>query len=457
MVKGDRSHISPWAWVPTLYFTEGIPYFLVNNISVLMFAKMGVTNDKLAFFTTLLYFPWFLKGLWGPFVEIYRTKRWWIIAMQALMTILCIGLVVTFPHPDAATIAAKGTSIGIFRWTLIFFIITAFASATHDISADGYYMLAHDEKSQARFVGIRSTFYRLAMIFSQGALVYIAGYLENRTGNIPFSWQMTIAATGAIMLLVTLYHCFMLPRPDADKPLNIKSTKEAMTELKDSFVTFFTKPGVWLAIGFMLLYRLSEGFLVKLCSPFLSDTIEETVRTEAYSFSLFGKVYTFMHDVHLGGGLALDTDTIGLLYGTIGVICLLLGGILGGLYISRRGLKRSLWLMVLALTLPSFVYVYLASAQPSSLWLIGSAISFENFGYGFGFTAYMMYMMHFSEGKYKTAHYAICTAFMALSMMIPGFVAGAIEMSVGYTTFFWIANACSITTFLITGLVYKRL
>ena len=212
-------------------------------------------------------------------------------------------------------------------------------------------------------------------------------------------------------------------------------------ELKESFKTFFTKPGVGLAIAFMLLYRLSEGFLVKLCQPFLVDSRATMLRD--------GQI--------IGGGLELSTDTVGLLYGTIGVACLLLGGILGGIYISRHGLKRSLWLMASALTLPSFVYVYLSMAQPESLWIIGSAISFENFGYGFGFTAYMMYMMHFSEGKYKTSHYAICTAFMALSMMIPGFIAGSLELAVGYSTFFWIANACSVTTFLITYFVYKRL
>ena len=407
----------------------------------MLFAKMGVPNDQLSFFTTLLYFPWFLKGLWSPFVDILRTKRWWIIAMQALLTVLCILLTVTLPHPAADTIAAKATSAGLFRWTLIFFIIAAFASATHDIAADGYYMLAHDTKSQAAFVGIRSTFYRIASVFSQGVLGYIAGQIENRTGDIPLSWQVTLGATSVLMLCVTLYHSFFLPRAEEDRPREVKNYGEAMRELKDSFVTFFTKPGVGLAIAFMLLYRLSEGFLVKLSQPFLVDARETFVRE--------GQI--------IGGGLELSTDTVGLLYGTIGVICLLLGGILGGVYISRRGLKRSIWLMAAALTLPSFVYCYLSMAQPESLWLIGLAVSFEQFGYGFGFTAYMMYMMYFSEGRYKTAHYAICTAFMALSMMIPGFVAGAIELSVGYSAFFWIANACSITTFLITYFVYKKL
>ena len=371
----------------------------------MLFAKMGVPNDQLAFFTTLLYFPWFLKGLWGPFVDIIRTKRWWIVTMQALMTALCILLTLTLPHPEAEMMATKATSVGLFRWTLVFFIIAAFASATHDIAADGFYMLAHDTKSQAAFIGIRSTFYRIASVFSQGVLVYIAGQIENRTGDIPLSWQVTLGVTSVLMLCITLYHCFALPRPAEDQPRTSAEGekakgREVWRELADSFATFFTKPGVGLAIAFMLLYRLSEGFLVKLCQPFLVDSRATMLRD--------GQI--------LGGGLELSTDTVGLLYGTIGVACLLLGGILGGIYISRHGLKKSLWLMASALTLPSFVYVYLSMAQPESLWIIGSAVSFENFGYGFGFTAYMMYMMHFSEGKYKTSHYAICTAFMALGI-----------------------------------------
>lgn len=414
----------------------------------MLFAKMGVPNDALAFYTTLLYFPWFLKGLWSPFIDILRTKRWWIIAMQALLTITCIVLTISLPHPSAETIAAKATSVGTFRFTLILFIIAAFASATHDIAADGFYMIALDERKQAAFVGIRSTFYRIAAVFSQGVLVYIAGYLEKTTGDIPQAWQWTLGVTSVLMLIVTLYHCLLLPKAEEEsEESKVESQKSNVAsqaiwkELQEAFVTFFTKPGVGLAIAFMLLYRLSEGFLVKLCQPFLVDAREAFVRE--------GQI--------IGGGLALSTDTVGLLYGTIGVICLLAGGILGGVYISRKGLKRSIWLMAAALTLPSFVYCYLSMAQPESLWIIGTAVSCEQFGYGFGFTAYMLYMMHFSEGKYKTAHYAICTAFMALSMMIPGFIAGAIEMAVGYTAFFWIANACSITTFAITYFVYRQL
>lgn len=434
-------HSSPWTWVPSLYFVEGVPYFLVNSISVMLFAKMGVPNDELTFFTTLLYFPWFLKGLWSPIVDVLRTKRWWVIAMQVLMTALCFLLAITLPSPDPATMAAKSTSVGLFRWTLLLFIITAFASATHDIAADGYYMLAHDQKSQAAFVGIRSTFYRIASIFSQGALVFIAGTIEERTDNIPLSWQLTIGLTGLILLLTTMYHLFFMPHPAEDTERKDQTVSSAMHELGRSFTTFFTKPGVWLAILFMLLYRLSEGFLVKLCQPFMLDAVETTIRD--------GQI--------IGGGLGLSTQTVGWLYGTIGVICLLIGGILGGIYISRQGLRKSLWIMALSLTLPSFVYVALSIYQPSDLWFISTCVGFEQFGYGFGFTAYMLYMMHFSEGEYKTSHFAICTAFMALSMMIPGFIAGKIEMAVGYTTFFWIANACSITTFIVTYFVYRKL
>lgn len=433
---------NPWFWVPTLYFAEGVPYFLVNNISVMMFAKMGVPNDQLAFFTTLLYFPWFLKGIWSPIVDVVKTKRWWIVGMQILLTILCIALTISLPRPDMAMIAAKETSVGLFWLTLVLFIIAAFASATHDIAADGFYMLAHSPGSQAKFIGIRSTFYRIASVFGQGVLVFIAGRVEKSTGDIPFSWQVTLGVTAVVLFFITLYHIFILPKSDNDKPR--VSTEEGgnsqLKELGQSFATFFTKKGVLLAILFMLLYRLPEGFLIKLCQPFLVDSTQEIVRD--------GQI--------IGGGLGLATDMVGLLYGTIGVIFLLLGGILGGIFISKRGLKRSLWVMAAFMTLPCFTFVYLSTALPTNEWIIGAAISIEQFGYGFGFTAYMMYMMFFSEGEFKTSHYAICTAFMALSMMLPGFVAGSIEMALGYKGFFWLVMACCIATVIITFFARKR-
>lgn len=419
---------SPWWWVPTLYFAEGIPYFLVNNISVMMFTRMGVPNGQMAFFTTLLYFPWFLKGIWSPIVDVVKTKRWWIVAMQVLMTAMMLLLTLTLPKPSPELIASGQTPATVFWFTLVLFIITAFASATHDIAADGFYMLAHDQSSQAAFIGIRSTFYRISSVFGQGVLVFIAGVMERRTGNIPFAWQVTLGVSALVFALVTLYHVFFLPKAAADKP-RISGDNAASTstwrELGQSFATFFTKPGVWLAIIFMLLYRLPEGFLIKMCQPFLVASVEK-------------------------GGLGLGTDTVGIVYGTIGVIFLLLGGILGGIFASRVGLRKSLWWMAGCMTLPCLTFVYLATALPTNVVVISIAIAIEQFGYGFGFTAYMLYMMYFSEGEFKTSHYAICTAFMALSMMLPGFVAGYIQEAIGYVSFFWMVMACCIATVAVT-------
>lgn len=426
---------SPWFWVPTLYFAEGIPYFVVNNISVMMFTKMGVPNGDMSFFTTLLYFPWFLKGLWGPVVDVVKTKRWWIVSMQILITALMILLTVTLPKPDAAMIASGQTPISMFTLSLILFIIAAFASATHDIAADGYYMLAHSPSSQAAFIGIRSTFYRIASVFGQGVLVYIAGVIETSSKDIPFSWQVTLGVGAVVFFLITLYHIFILPRSAQDVPRNSGSESEGkstLSELANSFVSFVRKPGFLLAVAFMLLYRLPEGFLIKLCQPFLVHGRE-------------------------AGGLGLSTEMVGLVYGTFGVIALLGGGIVGGLYASRVGLKKSLWWMAACMTLPCLTFVYLAVAQPTDPVIITIALCIEQFGYGFGFTAYMLYMMYFSEGEFKTSHYAICTAFMALSMMLPGFVAGYIQEAIGYVNFFWMVMACCIATLIVTYLVDKKI
>ena len=441
-VKIEPRQKTPWWWVPTLYFAEGVPYFVVNNISVMMFTKMGVPNGDMSFFTTLLYFPWFLKGIWSPIVDVVKTKRWWIVAMQVIMTAMLILLTLTLPRPEAASIAAGNTSISIFWFTLVLFIIAAFASATHDIAADGFYMLAHSPSSQAAFIGIRSVFYRVASVFGQGVLVFIAGVVESKTGNIPLSWQVTLGVSAVVFFLITLYHTFALPRSDQDKPRNEGAegaAKSNLAELGNSFVTFVKKPGVLLAIAFMLLYRLPEGFLIKLCQPFLVHSTEQ-------------------------GGLGLSTEMVGTVYGVFGVIALLLGGILGGIYSSRVGLKKSLWVMAACMTLPclTFCYlcltfVYLAIAQPTNIVIITIALCIEQFGYGFGFTAYMLYMMYFSEGEFKTSHYAICTAFMALSMMLPGFVAGYIQEAIGYVNFFWMVMACCFATLLVTYFVDRTI
>ena len=431
----STKRISPWAWVPTLYFAQGIPYFIVNNISVLMFAKMGVPNGEMALFTSLLYLPWTIKPFWSPFIDIIKTNRWWIISMQILMSIAFILLTLSIPKPDEATIAAGTTPISMFTITLVLFIITAFASATHDIAADGFYMLALRQSDQAAFVGIRSTFYRLASIFGQGVLVAIAGAIELRYKDIPLSWTITMLVTAVMFSLVTFYHLFAIPKSTSDKSVltpGTASAKAIFQEFGRTFATYFTKPGVWLAIAFMLLYRLPEAFLIKMCMPFLVASKE-------------------------AGGLELSTAEVGIVYGTIGVIFLTVGGILGGLFASRIGLKKSIWWMAGCMTLPCLTFVYLAIGQPDNLFAISTAIAIEQFGYGFGFTAYMLYMMYFSEGEFKTSHYAICTAFMALSMMIPGMFAGYLQEAVGYVNFFWIVILCCAATIVVTVFADRKI
>ena len=431
----NQKSLSPWFWVPSLYFAQGIPYVLVNTISVVIFTKMGVPNGQMSLFTSLLYLPWVIKPFWSPFVDIFKTKRWWTISMQILMSLAFIALTVTLPKPDAQMIASGTTPISMFTITLILFVFTAFASATHDIAADGYYMLALTQNKQAEFVGIRSTFYRIATVFGQGGLVYLAGIIEQKYDNIPLSWTVTLLGASVIFALATLYHTFILPKPALDKSSLGEEKATAGTIVKEfgkTFASYFAKPGVVLAIIFMLLYRLPEAFLVKLTMPFLLASKEV-------------------------GGLGMTTDDVGIAYGTIGIIALTIGGILGGLYAAKVGLKKALWIMTLAMTLPCSTFVYLAICLPENFYAISSAIAIENFGYGFGFTAYMLYMMYFSEGKLKTSHYSICTGFMALSMMIPGLFAGYIQEALGYVNFFWMVMVCCFATVAVAIVVYRKI
>lgn len=418
---------NPWAWIPTLYFAEGIPYFIVNNISVIMFNNMGMSAGNMALSTSLLYLPWVIKPLWSPFVDLVRTKRWWIVTMQIIMTAAFALLALTLPHPSAEVISQGNTPVSIFILTLMIFYVTAFASATHDIAADGFYMIALNSKEASFFVGIRSTFYRLSSIFGQGVLVVIAGVLESRLSNVPRAWSITLIISAIIFAVITLWHTFSLPRPSEDASRKIDASS-IFREFGRTFATFFQKKGVLVAMLFMLLYRLPEAFLVKMMNPFLLNN--QSV-----------------------GGLGLSTEAVGLVYGTAGVAALTLGGILGGLYASRKGLKKSMWIMAAALTLPCLSFVFLSLFQPSNIWLIASCVVLDQFGYGFGFTAYMLYLIYFSEGEFKTAHYSLCTAFMALSMMIPGMLAGYMQEWLGYTGFFIIVMLCCLVTVAVTTIV----
>ena len=415
---------TPWLWVPTLYFAEGIPYFIVNNISVVMFKNMGMPNGMLALYTSLLYLPWVIKPLWSPFVDIIKSKRWWIVTMQILMTVAMLALPCLLPQTTGEAIVQTP----LFFVTLALFWVTAFASATHDIAADGFYMLGLDSGTQAEFVGIRSTFYRLSSIFGQGVLVALAGFLDNHTGDVHMAWKVTLLASAALFACITIYHTWSLPRPVSDQMSSSTTVKDIFNDFGRTFATFFKKKYVLTALLFMLLYRLPEAFLVKMMNPFLLDAQAD-------------------------GGLGLSTESVGIIYGTIGVAALTAGGILGGFAASRWGLKKSLWPMALALTLPCLSFVFLAAIQPSNIYLISSCVALDQFGYGFGFTAYMLYLIYFSEGQFKTAHYSLCTAFMALSMMLPGMVAGYVQEALGYTTFFGFVMICCLVTVAVTFLL----
>lgn len=589
---------SPWCWIPTLYFAEGIPYVAVMTIAVILYKRMGVSNTEIALYTSWLYLPWVLKPLWSPFVDILKTRRWWIIMMQLLVGAGLAGIAFTIPASFFLQV------------TLAFFWLLAFSSATHDIAADGFYMIALTPHEQSLYVGIRSTFYRIAMITGQGLLIILTGWLEivsgyspvefkvmnspipenerfitsqkdfvlssstlyiapgtisvdsvqnvvsrvnnyNRqqgfvpaeevtmspnkakrlvteswwenyvsrplgnfirkhfgdeenaktgnsvvsgnvgiisvkpvkipepdreimlnthlrrgdnsfqliagerlvfthlngdkpaymviradamltgksealfrglSGNIPFAWSITFFVLAGMFLFLSGYHRWVLPRPSGDIQGNFRTVKEVFREFWRTFVSFFRKKEIGIGILFMLTYRLAESQLLKLASPFMLDDRD-------------------------AGGLGLTTGEVGMVYGTVGVIALTIGGILGGIAASRKGLHFWLWPMALAISLPNLVYVYLSYMQPESLLWINIAVAVEQFGYGFGFTAYMLYMIYISEGEHKTAHYAICTAFMALGMMIPGMAAGWIEELIGYNHFFIWVMICTLPGF----------
>lgn len=593
---------SAWAWIPTLYFAEGIPYVVAMTVSVIMYKRLGISNADIALYTSWLYLPWVIKPFWSPFVDLIKTKRWWIVSMQLLIGAGLAGVAFLIPAPF------------FFQATLAVFWLLAFSSATHDIAADGFYMLALDSNQQSFFVGIRSTFYRLAMIMGQGILIILAGSLEVATGteplkinvqssnttqtefvadapilrdstatepiffayptnlmlstqnispeklaeikefakaenekngfvlaenavvkatnnteaswwsknitnpladfirrnfaekkteqavasgdvgnagiisvtlnqkpeagkemvlnsrfsggdksislisgdrlvfnetnwdkpaylvvqldkklnkevtgtftaasgNLPLAWSITFYVLAGFFLLVFIYHRFALPRPASDSTKN-HSPSDILREFGLTFKSFFQKEGIWIAIAFMLLYRLGEAMLVKMASPFLLDG----------------------RDV---GGLGLTTGQVGFVYGTVGVISLTLGGIVGGIAASRKGLKYWLWPMALCITLPHLAFLYLSWFMPENMVLINLAVGVEQFGYGFGFTAYMLYLIYFSDGEHKTAHYAICTGFMALGMMLPGMIAGWIQELIGYNHFFIFVMICAIPT-----------
>ncbi|WP_373075047.1 MFS transporter [Zeaxanthinibacter enoshimensis] len=397
MIQKDKR---AWAWVPTLYFTQGIPYILIVTVSVTMYKRLDISNADIGLYTSWLYLPWVLKPLWSPFVDLRSTKRTWFLAMQLVIALALLGVGLTLPTNQ------------FFITTLACFWVAAFASATNDIAADGYYMIGLTQKKQSFFVGIRSTFYRLAMVTGSGLIVVLAGFLEEQLGDNTRAWSITMVSASVLMLLLTITNFFVTPKFEASDP-----NREKPKDFMEVFVSFFKKPQIGLALGFILCYRLGESQLVKMAQPFLLDGAED-------------------------GGLGLSTKAIGIIYGTIGVIMLSLGGILGGILISRDVLRKWMLPMVLSLNAPNILYAILAVTQTTNMGAIVATVVLEQFGYGFGFAAFLIYLIYIADGNSKTSHYAIATGFMALGMMLPGMISGYIQEWLGYAGFFiWVVIA----------------
>ncbi len=408
--KSLSSH--PAAWVPSLYLAEALPYVAVMVIATTLYKRMGLSNTELALYTSWLYLPWVIKPLWSPFIAAIRTERWWVLVMQLLVGAGFAGVALTLP-----------TSFWL-QGSLAFFWILAFASATHDIAADGLYIIGLSTHDQSFYVGIRSTFYRIGNIFGQGLLVMLAGWLE-KSQTIPMAWSITFLVLAALFLGLWLWHTYALPK--VVKPVAEQAASSFFLDFWLALKTFFTKPHIVSALFFMLLFRFPEGQLVKIASPFLLDSVEK-------------------------GGMGMSTESVGFIYGTIGIVGLTIGGLLGGWCVARHGLKRWLWPMVLSISLPDLVYVYLAASDASYL-LVNICVFIEQFGYGFGFTAYMLYLVYFSQGERSTAVFSICTAMQALGMMIPGMLAGWMADYMGYQGFFWWVMACCLVTFIVSAFI----
>ena len=407
---------SPWAWIPTLYIAEGLPNVIVTAVAVVLYMQMGLTDGEIGLYTGWLGLPWIIKPLWSPFVDLVKTKRWWILLTQILLGSSLAGIAFTL-RTDFW-----------FQGTMFCFFLMAFSSATHDIAADGFYMLELDGHQQAWFVGIRNTFYRLAVIFGNGVLVPIAGLLQKAyPGQEAFTWSLVFYGVAALFIAIWLYHTYIMPRPKSDiqRQTTAKEIAQGMKTMLVAFIHKMPWRQMLAAIVFILFYRFPEAMLNAMSKTFLT-------RPQA------------------DGGLGLSLEQYGISYGTVGLIGLLLGGIVGGMLASRDGLKRWIWPMVCAITLPDIVYVYMSFAMPSNMLLVSTCIFIEQFGYGLGFTALTLYMLYFSMGEFKTSHYAICTGISYLGLQVPGMVSGYLKDALGYQQFFIVVMALCSITFLVT-------
>jgi PAT family beta-lactamase induction signal transducer AmpG len=403
----------PWYWIPILSFASGLPYAIIISVSVIMYKNLGINNEDIGIYTSLLYLPWVIKPLWSPFIDLYSTKRKWFLAMQLIIAIafLIVGLTIPLNH--------------FFVISLAIFWVAAFASASNDVASDGFYLIALEKDQQSFFLGIRSTFYRLSMLTGNGLIVIIGGYLEQQYGDKQKAWSYTMIIVGLLMALITIYNYFTAPRTETSIPAstNAEGSKKNFSAV---FTSFFQKKQIGLALAFILLFRLGESQLLKMLTPFLIDDV--TV-----------------------GGLGLTTQDVGVIYGTFGVIALTVGGIFGGIAISKDGLGKWMLPMFLAMHLPIIGFVLLSHFHPSSVYYVYATVIAEQFGYGFGFAAFMMYLIYIAEGESKTSHYALATGFMALGMMLPGMLSGFIQEYLGYGNFFiWVFIAT------IPGLILSR-
>ena len=400
----------PWYWIPVLNFASGFPYVIIISVSVLMYKNLGISNEDIGLYTSLLYLPWVIKPLWSPFIDLYGTKRKWFLSMQLLISIafFIVGLIIPANQ--------------FFILSLAVFWVAAFASASNDVASDGFYMLALEKEQQSFFLGIRSTFYRASMLTGNGLIILLAGYLEHRFGNNVQAWSYTMIFVGIVMSILTVYNYFATPK--AELPIKVGENEEK--SFGKVFGSFFKKKQIGLILAFILLFRLGESQLLKMLTPFLVDPISD-------------------------GGMGLQTEDVGIIYGTFGLIALTIGGILGGIAISRHGLGKWMLPMILAMHLPIIGFVLLSHFHPSSVIYIYLTVIAEQFGYGFGFAAFMMYLIYVAEGESKTSHYSIATGFMALGMMLPGMVSGYIQDYLGYGNFFiWVFIAT------IPGLILSR-
>jgi MFS transporter, PAT family, beta-lactamase induction signal transducer AmpG len=405
-VAPARAH--PALWVPSLYFAMGTPMTAVTVMSAVMYKNLGLSNAEIALYTGSMYLPWVIKPLWSPVVEMFRTKRFFVLAMELVM---------------AVTFAVGALALGTPHWlagTIALFWITGFASATQDIAADGVYISAMSHREQAAYVGVQGVFWNLGRIIATGLLVSLTGILHGRMGLDWFrSWTLVMGALAVVMALSWVWHLRLLPTGGtaASAPQGLS---DAVRTFKSAFTTFFAKKMIWRMIAVAYFYRFGEGLIDKIGPLFLLDR-------------------------RALGGLELDNVQLGTINGTYGTVAFIVGALLGGLFSARKGLRATFFVLLLALNVPHLTYLYLSQARPQSLGIVALAVTIEKFGYGFGSVGHMLYMMQqMAPGPYKTAHYAFATGVMGLCMMSTGMVSGILQQAVGYQGFFLVVLAASV-------------